>query len=181
MPYLKSQEPRSGLLELFRAYPDTAKTLLEFHESVMRGPSPLTEAERELIAAYVSGVNACDYCHGVHSRTAAAFGVPESVLAVVIFDLESAPIDSRMKPLLRYLAKLTLTPDQVTEEDAAAVFAAGWDDRALHDAVFVCGIFNMMNRLVMGLGIEATPDYYRESAKRLHEIGYAGLAAMITE
>jgi len=181
MSYLKSQDPESGLLELFRAYPETARTLLQFHETAMRASSPLTPAERELIAAYVSGLNTCDYCYGVHSRTAAAFGVPESALAVVIFDLDSAPIDSRMKSLLRYLGKVTRTPALVTCEDAEAVFAAGWDERALHDAVYVCGIFNMMNRIVMGLGIEATPDYHRRSAGRLHDIGYAGLVSMLEE
>jgi AhpD family alkylhydroperoxidase len=41
----------------------------------LRGPSPFTVAERELIAAYVSGLNACGYCHGIHRVTADAFGV----------------------------------------------------------------------------------------------------------
>lgn len=181
MPYLKSQEDGSDLLGLFRTYPDQARALLQFHETVMRGPSPLTVAERELIAAYVSGLNACGYCHGVHSRTAAAFGLPEAVLSAAILDPDSAPIDARMRPLLRYLGKLTRTPDKMTEQDAEEIFAAGWDDRAFHDAVLVCGIFNMMNRIVMGLGIEGTPDRHQASANRLHTVGYAGLAALITD
>jgi len=65
------------LLQVFRAYPDTARPLLDYHELVMRGPSPFTVAERELIAAYVSGVNECGYCHGVHTATAEAFGIQE--------------------------------------------------------------------------------------------------------
>lgn len=181
MPYLKSLDPDAGLLDVFRTYPEVARPLLELHEAVLRGPSPFTVAERELMAAYVSGLNACDYCHGVHSRTAAAFGVPWDVLAVVIVDLDQAPVDPRLKPVLRYLGKLTRDPAQVTEQDAEDVLLAGWDERALHDAVLVCGIFNLMNRMVMGLGVEATPDHHRISADRLHAIGYSGLVAMVTD
>jgi uncharacterized peroxidase-related enzyme len=181
MPYLKSFDSDAGLLDIFRSYPDMARPLLEFQEAVMRGPSPFTVAERELMAAYVSGLNACDYCHGVHSRTAAAFGVPWDVLAVVFIDPDLAPVDPRMKPVLRYLGKLTRDPAHITEQDAEAVLLAGWNERALHDAVLVCGIFNLMNRMVMGLGIEATPDYHRISADRLHTIGYSGLAALVAE
>jgi uncharacterized protein YciW len=43
--------------------------------------------------------------------------------------------DAKLKPILAYAEKLTLTPTRLTEADAAAVFAAGWSERALHDAV----------------------------------------------
>ena len=56
-----------------------------------------------------------------------------------------------------------------------AVFDAGWDERALHDAGSVCGRFNLMNRLVDGLGVTADPDYFGLAAGRLASIGYAGL------
>jgi hypothetical protein len=65
-----------------------------------------------------------------------------------------------MKPLLRYVGKLTLTPSRMIPADAEAVFQAGWDERALHDAVSVCALFNLMNRLVDGLGIQAGEDYF---------------------
>ena len=50
-------------------------------------------------------------------------------------DLETAPIDERLKPVLRYVEKLTKTPYQMTQADADAVRAAGWDELALSDAV----------------------------------------------
>ncbi|HEY2960400.1 MAG TPA: carboxymuconolactone decarboxylase family protein [Actinomycetota bacterium] len=66
-------------------------------------PSPFSVAERELIAAYVSGLNACDYCHCVHSATAQAFGLDEGLVAALL-DVDAAPIDARMRPVLRYVA-----------------------------------------------------------------------------
>lgn len=45
----------------------------------------------------------------------------------------------------------------MTEADANRVYAAGWDEQALFDAVSVCALFNFMNRIVEGSGIKANP------------------------
>jgi uncharacterized peroxidase-related enzyme len=179
MSYLNSLPAETRLLDVFRAYPGPARPLLDLHEQVMRADSALTPGERELIAAYVSGVNGCGYCHGIHTVTAEAFGVPEGVLAAAGRDLDSAPVDEKMKPVLAYAGKLTRTPARITAEDAEAVFAAGWDERALHDAVLVCALFNFMNRMVDGVGLRADEAYATSSGRRLHEIGYAGLSRLL--
>ena len=127
MSYLTSLPDDTALLQVFEAYPQTAHVLLPLHEQVMRAPSPFTPGERELIAAYVSGLNACTYCNGVHTVTAREFGVPEEVLAAALEDLDTAPVGERMRPVLRYLAKLTRTPSAVREQDARALYEAGWD------------------------------------------------------
>lgn len=67
----------------------------------------------------------------------------------------------------------------MTEGGAEAVFAAGWDEKALHDAVLVCAMFNFMNRMVEGLGIRADANYAVESGQRAHDGGYAGLATLL--
>jgi hypothetical protein len=54
MAYLPSLPDHASLLDVFRMFPETNEPLLSFHEILLRGPSPFTEAERELIAAYVS-------------------------------------------------------------------------------------------------------------------------------
>jgi uncharacterized peroxidase-related enzyme len=179
MAYLPSLPPGAVLVDVFRAYPRTARPLLDYHQALLRGPSPLTVAERELIAAYVSGLNACGYCHGVHAATAGAFGIPGDTLSALLSDVGTAPVPERMKPLLRYVRKLTLTPARITPADAEAVLAAGFQEQALHDAVAVCGLFNMMNRLVEGLGITAGEDYFRTAAGRLSETGYAALKELL--
>lgn len=179
MTYLPSLPDDAVLLDVFRAYPEASRPLLEYHQVLLRGPSPLSVAERELIAAYVSGLNACGYCHGVHTATAQAFGIPEGTLAALIDDVDTAPVAEPMKPLLRYAGKLTLTPSKITPGDAEAVLAAGWPEQAMHDAVAVCGLFNLMNRLVEGLGITAGQDYFQASARRLAEVGYEGLRKLL--
>ena len=174
MPYLKALPDDAVVNHAFDAFPATSQPLRDYHDLLLRGPSQFTEGERELIAGFVSGLNACIYCHGVHSATAEAYGIAEGLLTQLLDNVETAPVDDRMKPVLAYVRKLTLTPSRMTPADAEAVFAAGWDDKALHDAVSVCALFNFMNRLVEGLGIKAGADYFKEAAVRLRDDGYGG-------
>jgi uncharacterized peroxidase-related enzyme len=179
MAYLRSHTADTSLLEVLKAHPSIARPLLALHEEIMRSDSPLSPGERELIAAYVSALNDCGYCRGAHSAAAAAFGIGPGLLDALLTDLGSAPVSAPIRALLGYVRKLTLEPARLTEADASAVFASGWDEQALHDAVMVCALFSYMNRMVEGLGVRATPEYLSMSGRRLHDRGYAGLATLI--
>ena len=179
MTHLPSLPHDATLLDVFRSFPAVARPLLDYHQVVMRGPSPLSPAQRELLAAYVSGLNACDYCLGVHRVTSEALGVDEGLLTAMLEDLESAPVEARLRPLLRYVAVLTRTPGRVRPGHAAAVLDAGWDEQALHDAASVCGLFNLMNRLVEGLGVTLGDGYAEVSGNRLAEHGYEALKDLL--
>ena len=65
--------------------------------------------------------------------------------------------------------------------DAEAVFAAGWHEQALHDAVSVCSLFNLMNRLVDGLGVTGDEAYFKLASIRLASGGYAGLLKLLPD
>jgi uncharacterized peroxidase-related enzyme len=173
MSYLPSL-PSAALPDVLLAHPEPARPLMEFTEVALRGPSPLSVAERELVAAFVSGLNACGFCHGSHTAVVEALGVPPEVVSAAVSDLESAPVSEPVRVLLRYAALLTRTPAAVTAEDAAAVVSAR-GERALHDLVLVCAMFNMMNRYVDGLGIHADLDYLRAAGRALATHGYAAL------
>lgn len=179
MTHLPSLPSDARLLDVFRAYPAPAGPLLDYHEVLMRDESPLSQAERELIAAYVSGLNACSYCFGVHRTTARAFGIEEGLLTSLLADIETADIDERIRPLLWYVGKVTKEPARVSPADAQRVLDAGWDEQALHDAVSVCALFNFMNRFVSGLGVSAGEDYLEVSGNRLADHGYAGLKRLL--
>lgn len=179
MPYLPSLPKGASLLDVFKAFPETSRPLLEFHEVLLRGPSPFTEAERELIAAYVSGINHCRYCRGVHTATAERLGAAEGAVEQLIDDIDSAAVSQKMKPVLHYARKLTRQPGGMTQADADAVLAAGWDETALYHTVAVTALFNFMNRLVEGLGIELDPAYVKPASERLAGRGYRALIDLL--
>jgi uncharacterized peroxidase-related enzyme len=176
MTYLSSLGENATLSDILGAYPETSAAMLQYCEAALRGSSPFSIAERELIAAFVSGLNQCMHCYGVHSSTAEAFGIESGLLEDLLDEVGSAAVDDRMKPVLLYARKLTLTPTRLTRADADAVFAAGWNEKALHDAVAVCALYNFFNRFVTGLGLEIEASAAAERGKMLAEIGYAGLA-----
>jgi hypothetical protein len=94
----------------------------------------------------------------------------------LVADLAGSPVDAKMQPIFAFVKKLTLAPATLTQADADAVYAAGWDDEALHAAIGVACRFNFMNRLVMAHGLvppdETSAD---ENAKRRLQRGYAAM------
>jgi len=175
MSFLRSLEPEPGLLQIFQAFPEVARPLLKYHEVLLRGESPFSAAERELIAAYVSVLNNCNYCRAVHSQTAIALGIRADLIPQLLANPQSKDLDPRLRPVLAFVRKLTVSPGKITAKDADEFLAAGWNDRALHDATAICALFNLMNRLVNGFGVDAPESYTKLAAERLAEGGYAQL------
>jgi AhpD family alkylhydroperoxidase len=56
---------------LFAFRPEMTSHLARFTQEVMREPSPLSPGLRELIAAYTSYVNKCEFCTKAHVAVAA--------------------------------------------------------------------------------------------------------------
>src|SRR5690606_2111312 len=131
-------------------------------------------------AAYVSGLNRCRYCHGVHTATAERLGVPQGAVQRLLEGEGAQQVSEKMQPVLEYARKLTDDPSSITEADAWAVFAAGWDDTALYHAAAVTALFNFVNRLVEGLGIELSQSYVAPAAQRLADRGYLPLIEMMS-
>lgn len=154
---------------------EAGRLLSGYHQQILRGDSPLTVAERELIAAYVSGLNNCRYCYETHRETAINFEVSGDLIAALVADPEVKAAPERLRPLLRYARKLTLDHTNMQAEDVDAVRDAGWDERALHDLILVASMFNFMNRFVHGHGIEGSPEQWKMSGAYLSQRGYADL------
>src|ERR1700730_2398318 len=148
MPFFKGLPPDAGVRHILQMNRPVGRALIELHEALMRSDSPLTPAQHEMIAAFVSGLNECQYCVGVHSETAKKVRLNAGLL-------------QKMVALLQYVRLLTQAPHQLVQADADRVFAAGWSERALHDAVLTTCLFNFMNRLLEGHGAKGSAEIYR--------------------
>jgi uncharacterized peroxidase-related enzyme len=176
MAFFKSLSSTSGPGDVFTKYPDIYGPWADTGQALMNGPSPLTPGEREMIAAYVVGIAKCDYAYVAHSAAAYAWGIEDGLIDKLLADLESAPVADKFKPMLRYAGKLTATPSEVTQADADAVFDAGWDEKAMHDAIAVTARMNFMCRLVQGHGfIPMSPEKAKVNAEKRVEKGYRNL------
>ena len=175
MPFLPSLPDDATLGRIYDEEPAYFMPLVEFSETVMRGSSALSPGDRELIAAYTSGLNACSFCTGAHRAAATAFGLDADIFESMMADLDNAPVDARLKPILRYVGKLTLTPSKMVQADADAVFDAGWDEQTLRHAIIVSALFNFFNRVVDGHGVAGDPDADADRGGALASKGYLGM------
>ena len=174
MAFVKSvPEAEESVAAVLRRYPQHAILITELADHVMRsGECAFTSEQRELIGAYTSGTNDCTYCYNTHKVTAEAFGVDEHLLDTMLSDLDASAVDEKLKPVLSYVRKLTETPSRMVQADVDAIFDAGWDEDCFHYTVMICGLFNLMNRLMDGYGVKNTPDGRIERGRMLADTGY---------
>ena len=176
MPFFKSLPENAGPPAIFAKYPDIYGPWSAASQAMMNGPSPLSQGEREMILAYAAGAAGCKFVYGAHSEVAYAWGVKVGVLDALLKDPDSAPVEARLKALLAFVRKLAVTPGAMAQADADAVFQAGWDEHALHDAIAITARAAFMQRLVEGHGF--TPlsrETAVKHAKKRVELGYVNL------
>lgn len=150
--------------------PETGKPLYDLAQVLLRGPSPLTEAERELIAAYVSNRNECMFCMNSHAAAARClYGEEKDTVDEVLEDMETSDISDKMKALLNIAGKVQILGKEVTDEDIALARDHGAGDREIHDTVLIAAAFSMFNRYVDGLAAftPTDPEEYEEMGKRM--------------
>jgi hypothetical protein len=71
------------------------------------------------------------------------------------------------------LEKITLSPDDVRPADAALPRQAGVTASALRDAVYVCALFNVIDRISDAFDFAIpSPEEFRKGAKVLLRFGY---------
>jgi uncharacterized peroxidase-related enzyme len=138
----------------------------------MRGPSAWSVADRELMAAFVSKTNDCAFCIAAHTATATRAHQDEAMVAAVLADLETAPIEGALRATLRMLRKLT-RESTVDSNDMRAVLAAGASREQIEDALAICFAFNTTNRLADAFEFSMLgPKGFDAGAKYLLARGY---------
>jgi uncharacterized peroxidase-related enzyme len=165
-----------GITGPMRFRPQTAKPLNELAEVLLRAPNAMPAGERELIAAYVSGLNECTFCCSSHSAFAGAqLAGGMSLVDQVRADLDSAPVSPKLRGLLRIAGAVQQDGRKVTAEMVDAVRAEGATDVEIHDTVLIAAAFCMYNRYVDGLGTFApeAAGAYARAAAHIIENGYA--------
>src|SRR6202042_1891092 len=101
MAHIQVPEGVPGIRSLVMFRPETGQHLYELAQVLLRGASSLTEAERELIAAYVSSRNNCVFCMSSHAAAARClYGDKKNIVDDVLKDLNQSGISNKMKALL---------------------------------------------------------------------------------
>jgi uncharacterized peroxidase-related enzyme len=157
--------------------PETARPLSELADVLLHGPSSLSPAEREMIAAHVSARNECAYCRDSHAAIASAHCGDEALVAQVTTEGERAPVSPKLQALLGIAARVQEGGRSVRVEDVARARGEGATDLEIHDTVLIAAAFCMFNRYVDGLATwtPTDPASYRERAAVVARDGYAAV------
>lgn len=180
MPHIPVPEDLPGIGSLMAFRPETAGPLRDLAEVLLRSANTLSRGDRELIAAFVSRRNECDFCCWSHSAFAARqLAGGRTLVAEALRAPEAAPVSDKMKALLGIAARVREGGKAVTQEAIAAARGAGATDVEIHDTVLIAAAFCMYNRYVDGLAA-VTPtdlDVYDRMAERIVADGYRAPAA----
>lgn len=158
---------------LFAFRPEVTSHLASFTEGVMRSPAPISSALRELIAAYTSWTNDCQFCWRSHAAVAAEMLGSEELVRSVLNDIESSPLPEPEKALMRFARKMTTDLPEMNEKDVAQLRDAGWNDEAIYYTILVVSLFNFYNRWITSSGVHpVSEEAHRLHGKRLALSGY---------
>jgi uncharacterized peroxidase-related enzyme len=175
MAHISVPEGVPGIRSLVMFRPETGRHLYALAEVLLRGESPLTEAEREMIAAFVSCRNDCMFCMNSHAAAARyLFHDAQHVVDQVLNDYTIAPVSDKMKALLNIAGKVQRSGKEVTPGDISDAQKYGANDRDIHDTVLIAATFSMFNRYVDGLAsfTPTDPAEYEAMGKRMGDNGY---------
>lgn len=174
MPYIPLEDHLPGITGLLEYSKDTAAPIRELTQILLRGPSTLTEGERELIATVVSHRNQCTFCTTAHTAAADILLGEEETAAKVKQDINTAPVSDKMKALLTIAAQVQESGKNVTEEIVQKAKKAGASDLEIHDTILIAALFCLYNRYVDGLSTvtPTDPAFYKGLGQRLKANGY---------
>ena len=106
------------------------------------------------------------------------WGGPKSLnLKIVMAFVKSVPEseESVAAVLRRYPQQAVLvteTPSRMVQADVDAIFNAGCDEDCFHYTVMICGLFNLMNRMMDGYGVKNTAEGRLINGRKLVDTCY---------
>jgi uncharacterized peroxidase-related enzyme len=174
MPYIKLEEHLPGITGLLEYRQDSAAPIRDLTQILLRGPSTLTEAEREMITMVVSHGNQCTFCTAAHTAAVDVLLGEEETSTQIKTDIATAPVSDKMKALLIIASQVQQSGKNVTTESIQKAKHAGATDLEIHDTVLIAALFCLYNRYVDGLSTvtPTDPEFYKGLGKKLKDHGY---------
>ncbi len=159
----KSQEAFGFVPNVFRAQAVNGDQFLawwNYFNLLVNKEGYLSNAERELVAVVVSGINRCTYCTISHGAALREFSGDTVRADLVAVNWRQAELSPREQAMAEYAELLTRAPDEVTSEDLSPLREAGLDEHEIMELVQVIGMFNMTNRVASAIGMVPNQEYH---------------------
>lgn len=148
----------ANILKVHSLNPGALQTHLDLYMHLLFGRSGLSRGDREAIAVVTSANNSCAYCVNHHFESLARYEKDPETLRVIREETEFEALDPRRARMLRHVARLTLDPSSISEQDLQSLREVGFSDCDILDITLVNAYFNFVNRIALGLGVAYSPE-----------------------
>ncbi|HEX5434831.1 MAG TPA: peroxidase-related enzyme [Candidatus Angelobacter sp.] len=153
--YFRDQTGRQdvpGILKCFATNPTFARQMVDISSSLLFCDGALTRRQKELIATYISHLNACPYCFDSHGFFLVVHGASRQI----VDDLAAgnlAQLSGAERALLLYLGKVERESFKATTEDVQHLRDLGWREEQIAEAVLVATMLGFCNRVANAFGL----------------------------
>jgi uncharacterized peroxidase-related enzyme len=153
--YFRDQTGRQdvpGILKCFATSPPYARGMVDISSSLLFSDGQLMRRQKELIATYISHLNACPYCLDSHGFFLTVHGESEEA-ARRIAGGDLAQLENRERLLLLYLGKVNSESFRATRQDVETLCGLGWREEQIAEAIHVATVMGLCNRVANAFGL----------------------------
>lgn len=153
--YFRDQTGRQdvpGILKCFATNPAFARQMVDVSSSLLFCDGAITRRQKEMIATYISQLNACPYCLDSHGFFLAILGEPKQTVDNLAAN-NLAQISEMERELLLYLGNVERESFKTTAEDVQRLRDLGWLESQIAEAVLVAAMMGFCNRVANAFGL----------------------------
>lgn len=149
-----------NVLRTYSRHQDKLRAFSTLYNTVMLAESKLSKLEREMIAVVVSSANRCFYCLVAHGAAVRQLSGDAELGEMMVMNYRIAKLEPRVRAMLDFAWKLTVTPWDIGDPDRQALRDAGLDNDAIFDLADVIAFFNMSNRFATAVDMMPNREYH---------------------
>lgn len=169
----------AGVNAVVARFGGAAPTIMAVFAEAMEQRSELSPGLREVIAAYTSALNDCQFCECSHAHAALAHGM-DAGLVRAIRAKDLSKLNDRHRPIFQFARSIALTPTEVEREHIEAIVDAGWSEQTAFDVLFVVSAFAMINKAASTAGLYLSEEVGAQVGAFIATKGYLRTAKAVS-
>ena len=148
---------------VFLAYgykPEHFRAFFHYYDVLMKGPSGLSRAEREMIVVAVSRINACTYCTVAHGAALRILSKDPYLADQISANYRNADLTPRQRAMLDFAVKVTEHSAEIDQADFETLRGHAFSDSDIWDIGAVAAFFNLSNRMANLADMKPNAEFY---------------------
>ena len=156
-----------AIFQVISLNPEALESVKRLNETLAFGGSGLTRVQEEAIATVVAAANQCRYEALTHSGFLRRHSGDEELASHLLGDYTQVDLSPADRHMLDFAVRLTQKPSSITKDDIEGLRGAGFNDEKILSIVLLTSLFNFMDRLADGLGVDLPVEYQKAAEQWL--------------